>query len=44
MFGHDHIIETVQQALADVLGVYETDVTLDSRLQDDLGLEARAIA
>jgi len=40
MFGHDHIIETVRQALADVLGVYETDVTLDSRLQNDLGLEA----
>ena len=40
MFARDNIIEIVQAALADVLGIYETDVTFDSLLQDDLGLEA----
>lgn len=40
MLARDHIIEIVQQTIADAVGVYETDVTLDSLLQDDLGLEA----
>ncbi len=39
MFGRDNIIEVVQHVFADALGIYETDVTLNSLLQDDLGLE-----
>ena len=32
MFDRDNIIEIVQADLADVLGIYETDVTFDSLL------------
>jgi len=33
----------VQQALADALGVCETDVVLDASLQDNLGIEAEDV-
>jgi len=39
MFDRENIIDIVQQVFADVLGVYETDVTLNALLQDDLGLD-----
>lgn len=39
MLARDEIIEIVQHTVAEVAGVYETDVTLDSQLQHDLGLE-----
>jgi acyl carrier protein len=39
MFDRDDIIEIIQQAFADVLGVYESDVTLDALLQAGLGLD-----
>lgn len=39
MFGEEQILEAVQRAFADVLGIDETDVTLDALLQDGLGVE-----
>lgn len=40
MLGRDNIIGVLRHTLADILGIDETDVTLDALLHDDLGLEA----
>ena len=39
MFDRDNIIDVAKQAFANVLGIHETDVTVNALLQDDLGLD-----